>query len=171
MTGKAILIAGVALVAAATALAGIDRGRVVFGQGAAGVTVGMPKAQVVAKLGAPNPEISGGGFLSYGKGNATFDVYLDRAGGKVVTLGITGPRFCTAGGICIGDRMSEVFATYGDRVKRHVAPDEQSYKLIGNFAGKPTYTVFMIKNGVFSARTRIVQIFIGACAGTTYCRK
>lgn len=154
-------------VAAFRIVASIEHGVVVPGQGAAGVTLGMTRAQVVRRLGTPLSQ-NRNGYLEYGKENL-FDVYLDRAG-RVDLIGVIGERFCTKERICVGDRMREVLARYGGRVRRHVAPDERSFVLLSRYRGVRTYTAFLVQGGSLTPGAKIVQLFIGTCSGTSYCR-
>lgn len=68
--------------------------------GAAGIKLGMTRAQVIAKLGKPLFK-NANGFMQYGndKKGVLFDVYLDTSTHpqRVRLLGISGNRFCLAG--------------------------------------------------------------------------
>ncbi len=147
---------------------GIESGRVVFGRSAAGVTLGQSRYQVVARLGTPL-NANAARYLKYATTNL-LDVYLDGPNGRVDLIGVAGRRFCTAEGICPGDVMREVIDRYGARVHTHIAPDEHSYVLESTVAGRRTYTVFLVENGRLSPDAKILQYFIGTCAGTSYCR-
>ena len=147
MRGAAALAAAIALAAlvAAPGSGAITRGAVVFGQRAAGIQLGMTRAQVTARLG--KPVSSTGQFMQYGMKPLVFDLYLDS--GRVDLMHVGGKAFCTAKGFCVGDRMSEVFRLYGKRL-RHVRAQgsvEPGYVLVGSLKGHTTYTKFLVVGG------------------------
>lgn len=87
--------------AAAARPALVTSGPVTPNVGAAGITLGMTRAQVIAKLGKPVYQ-NLNGYMQYGPKNLSslFDVYLDTSvhPWRVRMLGISGRYFCLAGG-------------------------------------------------------------------------
>ncbi len=165
MMRRAAVIA-VALLLAAAAGAAVDRGTIVFGQGAAGVTLGMTRAQVVAKLGKPLYTTKFG-YMQYGSKGGLFDLSLDPKTGRLIQLMITGHAFCSADRICVGDRVSEVTTRFGKQVKPHKSVEETGYILASSFAGRRSYTFFIIAPR--ATVKRILEVDIGYCAGTHLC--
>jgi hypothetical protein len=147
MRGAAALAAAIALAAliAASGSGAITRGTVVFGQGAAGVRLGMTRAQVTATLGKPVKSTAR--FMQYGAKPLVFDLYLD--GGRVDLMHVGGRGFCTANGFCNGDRMSELFRSYRKQLKpvRAQGSVEPGYVLVGTLRGHTTYTKFLVAGG------------------------
>ncbi len=73
------LLAALALFSPATfSPATVDHGTTAVGRGVAGVTLGMTRAQVVAKLGKPG-YTNANGLLEYGNVPVIFDVYRNTA--------------------------------------------------------------------------------------------
>src|SRR3954449_5835783 len=99
----ALLVAVVASCVSA-ALAGsaaqpIESGRIAVGKGVHGVTLGMTRAQVVARLGRPISQ-NAIGYMEYSRKNL-FDVYVRRGTPKRADLiSAAGPGFCLPEGIC-----------------------------------------------------------------------
>ncbi len=132
------------------------------GHGAAGVTLGMTRADVVERLGRPSFE-NRLGFMQYGQGDAMFDVYRasGRSAARVRMLGILGPGFRLADG-------NRVFAPAGLRRLRHRFGarlirfrDEDGapgYRLPGRLRGRPVVTDFFVDR--FGAHGRVLDIFI-----------
>src|SRR5689334_21453620 len=101
--------------AAATA---IESGRIVVGRGVHGVTLGMTRKQVVARLGPPISQ-NAIGYMQYSSKNL-FDVYVRRGSPKRADLiSAAGPGFCLAGGICSLTKgsLARLVGRYGTRVK------------------------------------------------------
>ena len=96
----AVGLAGVAAALVAAVHGGslaLERGTIHPGRGVGPVELGMTRAQVVAKLGAPLA--TNGSHLQYSRDNV-FDVDLD-AKGRVIQITASGARFCTPGGACL----------------------------------------------------------------------
>jgi hypothetical protein len=155
----AVLVASLAAAAAATATAAVERGTIVVNRGAAGVTIGMTRSAVVAKLGRPLYQ-NANGYLQFAKVNL-FDVYLDTTTNRVRQIGVAGPRFCTTSGVCLGVKggLAKLKTRYGKALHRVKAEDgELSWVLLGRFAGRRVFTSFSP-----GPAGRIVQVFIGTC--------
>jgi hypothetical protein len=150
------------LAAAALALlpASVGSGTIHVGQGAAGVTVGMTRAAVVAKLGKPVYQ-NANGYMQYAKssGDDLFDVYLNTATKRVRLIGISGKHFCTAAGICMfrNGGIAKLKAQYGKALK-YLATEDGSkvYQVNGRFGGKKVFTAFTP-----GLHGQIIQVFIG----------
>jgi hypothetical protein len=116
-------------------------------RGAAGVTLGMTRAQVVAKLGQPLSQ-SLGGAMTYATGSRIFDVYLDQGSPRRVRMIIlSGKRYCTASGICmltvggVGDLLDQ----FGSRLKPKTNPDGlECYQITGRFRSRAVFTSFTV---------------------------
>jgi hypothetical protein len=145
------------LVLAPAGAASVERGTIFVNKGAARVTLGMTRAQVVARLGPPLYQNTHG-YMQYSKNNL-FDVYLDTATNRVRLIGVSGARFCTSGGVCMfrPGGVAKLKMQYGVALKKKVAPDgEVTYEIRGNLAGRRVFTSFSP-----AAAGRLIQIFIG----------
>jgi hypothetical protein len=155
----AVTMAGALMAARADAVTG---GVIRPGHGAAGVTLGMTRADVVARLGRPSFE-NRLGFMQYGQGGAMFDVYRASAwaAAGVRMLGISGSGFRLADG-------NRVFAPAGLRRLRHRFGarlirfrDEDGapgYRLPGRLRGRRVLTDFFVDG--FGSHGRVLNIFI-----------
>lgn len=150
-----------AALVATSATAAVTRAAFTPNRGAAGVKLGMTRAQVITRLGQPIAE-SDFGALSYGSGARIFDVYLDqRHPRRVRMLGISGRNYCTAGGICTrrAGGVGKLKARYGSKLVQKTNPDGlKCFQLVGTFAGKPVFTSFTV--GGFAASSRILMVFV-----------
>ena len=149
----AALLAALLLLVPAT----VDRGTITVNKGAAGVTLGMTRAAVIAKLGQPVYK-NANGYLQYSNNNL-FDIYLNTATNRVRLIGISGPKFCTTAGVCMlrNGGLAKLKAQYGKALKRVVAEDgEVTYEVRGTFGGRAVFTSFSPAAG-----GKIIQVFIG----------
>ncbi len=150
----AVLLAALALLAPTT----VNHGTITVSRGAAGVTLGMTRAQVIAKLGRPSYQ-NANGLLEYGKIPVIFDVYLNTATNRVRLISISGSRFCTTARVCMlrNGGLAKLKAQYANLLKKSVAEDgEITYEVDGKFAGRPVFTSFAP-----AAHGQIIQVFIG----------
>jgi len=151
-----VLLAALVLVPAAAG--SVERGTVVVNRGAVGVTLGMTRAAVVAKLGPPLYQ-NANGYMQYSRNNL-FDVYLNTVTKKVRLIGISGRRFCIASpGVCMftNGGVAKLKARYGSALKVVTEQDgTKSYELRGSLGGRPVFTNFTPAPG-----GKIIQIFIG----------
>jgi len=148
----------IACTIAAAAAAAVEHGTIVVNRGAGGVTLGMTRAAVVQRLGAPLYQ-NANGYMQYAKTNL-FDVYLNGAN-RVRMIGVSGARFCTSRGVCMQSKggVGRLKAQYGKALRLVKAEDgERLYVLVGSFNGRRSFTSFG-----FAAKGRIIQIFIGWC--------
>jgi hypothetical protein len=140
--------------------AAVDKGTFTPGAGGSGVTLGMTRAQVVARLGKPL-YANANGYLQFSS-RSLFDVYLD--GGKRVRLiGISGPGFCTAFGACAlkTGGIAKLRAHYGARLRLTTLPEtgEHEWVLLGTRGGKQVFTSFEPASA--KATSPFIQVFIG----------
>jgi hypothetical protein len=150
----AVLLAALALFGPAT----VNHGTITVNRGAAGVTLGTTRAQVIAKLGKPRYQ-NANGLLEYGKIPVIFDVYLNTATNRVRLISISGPKFCTTSHVCMlkNGGLTKLKAQYGNRLKKSVAEDgEITYEVDAKLAGRPVFTSFAP-----AAHGQIIQVFIG----------
>lgn len=151
-----VLLASLILVPAA--VGSVERGTVIVNRGAVGVTLGMTRAAVVAKLGRPLYQ-NMNGYMQYSRNNL-FDVYLNTATKKVRLIGVSGRRFCIAGaGVCMftSGGIAKLKARYGSALKVVTEQDgSKSYELRGNLGSRAVFTNFTPAPG-----GKIIQIFIG----------
>ena len=151
---RVLIAAFVALVPAA-----VGSGTITVGKGAAGITLGMTKAQVVAKLGKPVYQ-NKNGYMQYATASSVlFDVYLNTATNRVRLIGISGKRFCTAAGVCMftNGALAKLKAQYGNALKHVTLEDgEKVWQVNGTFGGRKVFTAFTP-----AAHGQIIMVFIG----------
>ena len=149
-----------ALVLPFVAGAAVNKGTFTPGAGGAGVTLGMTRAQVVAKLGNPLYQ-NANGFMEYSS-TRLFDIYLDGAK-RVRLIGISGPAFCTGFGACAFKQggITKLRARYGARLRLTKLPatGEKEWILLGKRGGKQVFTSFTPTS--FKPAAAFSQIFIG----------
>jgi hypothetical protein len=159
---KAVIVTVVAS-CLCTGLAGaaaqsIESGRIVVGRGVHGVTLGMTRAQVVARLGRPISQ-NAIGYMQYSKKHL-FDVYVRSGSPKRTDLiSAAGPGFCLSGGLCSLTKgsLNRLVARFGSRLKVELYPedaDAPDYVLRSRFRGRPVNTAFS------HGRGQIVQVYI-----------
>jgi hypothetical protein len=136
----------------------IESGRIAVGTGVHGVTLGMTRAQVVARLGRPISQ-NAIGYMEYAKKNL-FDVYVRRGTPKRADLiSAAGPGFCLPEGICslAKGSVKRLVGRFGARLAVELYPedaDAPDYVIRGRFHGRPVNTAFSHGGG------RIVQVYI-----------
>jgi hypothetical protein len=166
--------AGIAvLVLAGAAGAVVNAGSVTPNVGAAGIKLGMTRAQVIAKLGKPVYK-NANGYMQFGneKKNVLFDVYLDTSTSpqRVRLLGISGRNFClTGGGPCMlrPGGVGKLKARYGKALKTVKLEDgEKVIWLKGTLGGCKVFTDFGEAGRPNSAP--LIMILIGYQSGH-YC--
>lgn len=160
------LIPPLTALAAALALAGsasatVERGLVVPNEGAAGITLGMDRAQVMEELGSPLYE-NGRGFMQYSS-RSVFDLYrFGNPAGRVDLIAIAGTSFCLRRGVCMLRRgnVRELERIYGKRLKfEERTGGTLCYRVSGRFEGRRSYTEFDVLTR--SPWARVVLIWIG----------
>jgi hypothetical protein len=165
----AVLVVALAGMAGAT----VTAGPVTPNVGAAGITLGMTRTQVIAKLGKPVYQ-NLNGYMQYGPKslNSLFDVYLDTSvhPWRVRMLGISGRYFClTGGGPCMrrAGGVGKLKARYDGALKTVMLEDgEKVVWLKGTLKGCKVFTDF--GEAGRPAAAPIVMIFIGYQSGH-YC--
>ena len=151
-------VIAVAGVLAASAAASVERGTLLVSRGAAGVALGMTRAQVIAKLGKPLYQ-NANGYMEYSRANL-FDVYLDGAA-RVRLISVSGRNFCTPRGVCVlrDGGIGRLKAQYGKGLRLVTAENgERLYVLVGRYRGRRAFTSFG-----FGPKGRILQVFVGWC--------
>jgi hypothetical protein len=166
----------VSLVLACAAAAGttlVTGGPVTPNVSAAGITLGMTRAQVVAKLGKPVYQ-NLNGYMQYGdeSKNILFDVYLDTSvhPWRVRLLGISGRNFClVGGGPCLrrAGGTGKLRARYDGALKTVTLEDgEKVVWLKGRLNGCRVFTDF--GSAGLPASAPIVMVLVGYQSGH-YC--
>jgi hypothetical protein len=163
MTKWAALLAAVAALAlapSAGATTHVKSGEIVVGQGAAGVNLGMTRAQVRSLLGRPFYS-NANGFMQYAPDSATniFDVYLGSTS-RVRQLVIAGGRF-KIGEISVFARGSlrKLKAVYGKRLKAvRGETGDPMYRIRSRYRGWTVWTDFLVTK--HSLDTRPLDVFI-----------
>jgi hypothetical protein len=158
----ACVLLGVACALALPAGTGatVDKATIIVNQGAAGITLGMTRAEVVAVLGKPLYE-NNYGYMEYSK-KSLFDVY--RSGsrtGKVDMIGISGPGFCLRNGICMLRRgnVGELKKKFGKQLSFQKLEDGTLlYRIYGTFRGRRAYTEFDVDSRADSARIGMIWV-------------
>jgi hypothetical protein len=157
----AVVAASVAAGVAGAARQPIDSGLVVVGRGIHGVTLGMTRAQVVARLGPPLSQ-NGAGYMQYSKRHL-FDVYVRGRPRRVDLVTAAGEGFCLSGNICSfrTGSLKRLVSRYGPRLKVELYPedaDAPDYVIRSRVQGQPVNTAFSHGAG------RIQQVFIAYAA-------
>ena len=169
----AVSAAVLAVVLGGTASATVTAGPVTPDVGAAGITLGMTRAQVIAKLGKPVYQ-NLNGYMQYGPKSLSslFDVYLDTGvhPWRVRMLGISGRNFCLAGGgpcLLRPGGVGKLRARYDGALKTVMLEDgEKVVWLKGKLNGCKVFTDF--GEAGRPAAAPIVMIFVGYRSGH-YC--
>jgi hypothetical protein len=160
---RAMLLAAlVAVVLPTSALAVVNAGRIQVNRGAASIRLGMTRTQVVALLGAPVFQ-NANGFMQYSRHPRIFDLYLSSAR-RVRQLGVSGPNFCTASGICMFEAygVRKLRNQWGSRLKLlRLETGEQVYVVRGLVNGRRSFTSF--SPTTLRPRGKIIMVFIGRC--------
>lgn len=153
VSGVAVALVALAVsvptLVAAPLTKGIHTGVIVVGRGAAGVRLGMTRAQVVARLGRPFNENSNG-FMDYsGRGSpGLFDLYL--TAGRVTLIVVDGAphqgwRLADGNHIFDSGGFARLRHRYGSRLKLtrldHV---EWVYRIASRLNGRTVWTDFSV---------------------------
>jgi hypothetical protein len=160
----ALAAALLAAATAATASGVVTSGTIRVNHAAAGIRLGMKKADVVDKLGPPVFQ-NANGFLQYGPDPPPplFDLYLGRRN-RVRQLGISGRHFCLPGGPCMFRRhgLKQLRDRFGDRLKKvELETGETVYVLRGRIDGRRSFTSFSTPSA--RSRAKIIMVFLGFC--------
>jgi hypothetical protein len=163
-TVTALLVTMIAFAAPAAAQAkAVTGGEITINQGAAGVTLGMPRSEVVGLLGRPFYE-NANGYMEYGRGASMFDIYRTSGSRRsgVRTIGIYGKGFKLSDGNAIYEPggIGRLRKTYGKRLKRvRLDHGERLYRITGRYKGRAVSTEFPVDK--FGADAQIGTIFMG----------
>jgi hypothetical protein len=160
-------IAVLAAVAAPAQAKEITHGTIVVGKGAAGARLDMTRAQVIARLGAPEDE-NGNGVLFYEADGSDhiFDVYrhLDppRHVRQFIIAGFHGKSWKLADGNAIFARraIARLYEHYGTRVsKHHDNTGDRWYTIKSRYHHRPVETQFHVDR--FSrTKARVLDVFL-----------
>jgi hypothetical protein len=167
VTRVALVVLLLLLVLAAPAGAAVEKGQIQPNRGAVGVTLGMTRAQVIARLGKPL-YTNANGYMQFAKVNL-FDVYLNVSTNRVRLIGIAGRRFCIQT-ICLqhAGNVGALKKLYGANFRAITDEDGSSaYAMYGTLGGRKVFTTF----GVASHRAvePVIQVFIGYCPSPAPC--
>lgn len=152
----------VALLAGTTALAtppltkGVYGGVITVGRGAAGIKLGMTRAQVIARLGRPLKEIKnrymqyaniGQGRLNPKVQHGLFDLYLTD---KRVQMLVIGPqrgwRLSDGNHIFASGGIARLMHRYGHRLKAiRIEDGESLYRITERYLGRTVWTEFYVE--------------------------
>jgi hypothetical protein len=150
--------------AGAAAARPITSGVITVGKGAGPITLGMSRAQVIAKLGKPLYENSNG-YMQYAKIPVIFDVY--RAGGsksshvRMVSVSDSGPAFTLSDGnrIFTAGGIRRLSARYGKQLKFHNSGDSGPYyEIVSKTGARKVLSDFFVDKHALSAKC--LQVFI-----------
>jgi hypothetical protein len=151
----------VALLVCVTAFAtppvtkGIYGGVIVVGRGAAGATLGMTRAQVIARLGRPLKE---GRALSYeylplGKigpktPHGIFDLYLVNGRVRMIVISPNkGWRLSDGNHIFASGAIARLMHRYGHRLKpTRIEDGELAYRITDHYLGRTVWTEFYVEH-------------------------
>jgi hypothetical protein len=125
---------------------GIYGGLVTVGRGAAGITLGMTRAQVIARLGRP---LSERGPMSYENlPHGMFDLYV--ASGRIRMIVISPhPGWHLADGTHIFGKgvISRLMRRYGRRLKpTRIEDGERLYRITERYLGRTVWTEFYVEH-------------------------
>ena len=134
-----------------------------MGRGAAGVRLGIERAEVVSRVGRPFYE-NQNGYMQYApdRANNIFDVYLDEPGapGHVRMVIVSGGRF-RIGRIDVFERgaIAHLRRRFGDRFRRARADTgEPIYRIRRRHLDRPAWTDFTITR--YGRRGLITNVLI-----------
>ena len=141
-------------------------GTIEVGRGAAGVRLGMERAEVVSRLGRPFYE-NQYGYMQYAPDRAEniFDVYLHEPGppGHVTQMIIAGGRF-RIGRIDVFERgaIPRLKRRFGDRFRRRLSEQsrEPIYRVRARHLDRPVWTDFLVtRHGRRGLITNVIIYF------------
>jgi hypothetical protein len=159
-------VALIAIIASLFAVAGgaaakVDQATVYVDKGAAGVALGMTRAEVIAALGQPISENSYG-YMQYSDADL-FDVYRSgKKNDKVDLIGVSGPNFCLRSGVCMlqDGNVAALKHKFGRKLTYHVLLDHtRCWRISGHHRGRRVFTQFDVTSRKNSAR--IIMIWVG----------
>jgi hypothetical protein len=153
---------GTTALAAPARTKGIYGGVVTVGRGAAGVTLGMTRAQVIARLGRPLNEH---GYMAYenepqGKINSKtphgmFDLFLKNNRVRMIAISPNdGWHLSDGTSIFAGDAIARLMRRYGHRLRAtRVEDGERAYRITERYLGRTVWTEFYVER--FGSRARV----------------
>jgi hypothetical protein len=148
------LLAGTTALAAPARTKGIYGGVVTVGRGAAGVTRGMTRAQVIARLGRPLREH---GYMAYenepqGKINSQtphgmFDIYLKNNRVRMIAISPhSGWRLPDGTRIFATGAITRLMRRYGHGLRATGVEDgERAYRITERYLGRTVWTEFYVE--------------------------
>jgi hypothetical protein len=155
------IVAVVGMLAVAPAGATVEKGKIQVNRGAIGVTLGMTRGQVIARLGKP-VYTNQNGYMQFAKVNL-LDVYLDVRTNRVRLIGVAGRRFCIED-ICLqhAGNVGALKQRFGTRFKAITDEDgSPAYAMYGTLGSRHVFTTFGVSQ--HAASEPVVQVFIGYC--------
>lgn len=172
-TAFALAALGLALGAGALAepplTKGVYGGVITVGRGAAGIRLGMTRAQVIARLGRPFNENSNGymqyaylppGHVPPNVQHGLFDVYLRHGRVRMIIIGAH-KGFRLGDGTRVFERgaVARLMRRFGHRLKAMRAEDgEPVYRIVGRYLGTTVWTDFW--PGRLDPNTKIMGVDI-----------
>ena len=152
-----------ALVVASAAPAAVESGTIRVNRGAVGITLGMKRHAVVDELGPPLYENSNG-FMEYSEDNL-FDLYLNGRN-RVRLIGISGPDFCLASGICMFEKFGvrKLRNQFGNRLKEvEVGETGETILVVRGPLQRKARLHRVRPTTTLRGRGKIIMVFIGRC--------
>jgi hypothetical protein len=152
-----------ALAAAPAPARTVTSGVITVGQGAGPITLGMPRAQVIAKLGKPIYE-NGNGYMQYANIPVIFDVYrftgAKTSRVRMLSVSDSGPAFKLSDGNRIFTKggLRRLARRYGKRLKFHATESGPLYEIVTRLRGRKVLTDFDVDR--HSLNAAVLQIFI-----------
>lgn len=151
--GVLALLLGPGALARAPRTQGIYGGVITVGRGAAGATLGMTRAQVIARLGRPLKER---GYMAYENEpqgrigprtpHGMFDLYLRNGRVRMIVISPhSGWRLSNGIHIFAGGAIARLMRSYGSRLKpTRIEDGERLYRITGRYLGRAVWTEFYV---------------------------
>lgn len=144
-------------VAKAPLTKGVYGGVIIVGRGAAGVRLGMTRAQVIARLGRPLKE-NEHGYMAYGNApqgkvnpkipHGLFDLYLTDKRVRMLAISPhSGWRLSDGNHIFASGGIARLMHRYGHRLKpTRIEDGERLYRITERYLGRTVWTEFYVEH-------------------------